>query len=569
MRFINSLVARFGWPIVLAALGMAITLASYQIAFRAFQTVEVEKSLAKFNLYQTTIENELTRLEHLPQLLASNPLVLEAVKAGERHETNVNLNGFAQNAKAEAIYIMDQSGLTYAASNADSELSFLGQNYGFRPYFQQALKGQVSNFFAIGATTRRPGYFLSAPIIINGQIRSVLAIKLDLTALNQILEATDEEILVTNADGIVVLSSNPELRYRTTQALTQSRLEEIAQERQFGAEPLDALDWQNNGGEEVQINGQMSSAFKTELNRNQWQLFVLKNETTARERALASAALVGAFIVSFATGFVFWRSQRVKRALNASQQDRRRLQREIGVRRKAEKGLEAAQKELRRTSKLAALGELSASVSHELGQPIAAMKNYIAAEEITSEAPSPILPQLSGIVSRMENITRQLKSLSPTTDDRVSGVNLDTVVDHALALLKYDLQKSNAELTRNSGGNVTVFGSAQRLEQVIINLIRNALKAMQSQPSPSIEINIKSNDDNAILTLADKGHGLQGQSFEDIIEPFYTTGPSGEGMGLGLAISNTIIQEHGGTLTGVDLPSGGALFTLTLPLEKT
>ena len=543
--------------IVLVALGaLAI---SNKFAFHTFQSIELEKSKTKLSLYKTIVENELSRLRHLPELVGQNININSVAGLNQR------LRSISISAQAEAIYALDESGYTVAASNFDQERTFLGQNYQFRPYFIDAMKGTDSTFFAIGATTSRPGYFLATPIMEQENPVGALVVKLDLTALNQALSATADKVVVTNKDGIVVLSSVPSYQYRSTQTISEARMHEIHEERQFGAEALDILEWEIDN-QSISLEGNHHLLVSQPLAEKNWQLHYLADASFARTRALTISLILGALMIGASTLFFFWRERRVRKALVTSQQDRRRLQREIEVRRKAEGKLETAQIALKRTSKLAALGQLSASVTHELGQPISVMKNHIAAEMLISTGQSKVMRSLSGIVDRMENITKQLKFFATPDADFVENLNLFEIAARAVELMRYDFIYAGVDVVLNQPTDkFRVSGNAQRLEQVIINILRNSVKAMQGMADKRINISEFHDMQFCTLSIRDNGHGLLGQSFEQIIEPFHTTGPSGEGMGLGLAISASIIEEHGGVMSAADIDQGGVLFEIRLP----
>ena len=185
------------WLIALIALVAAGLSGSYFTARSVFTSLEVAGAQTRLALYSGTIDNELSRLRHLPPILAESPAIKQVAAGGNPAPANTTLKDIAAQASAEAIYVLDPTGLTIAASNFDQPDGFLGKNYGFRSYFRNALQGQQSTQFAIGATTSRPGYFLAAPIYRNDTIAGVLAIKLDLTALNGVLSETGERIPFT------------------------------------------------------------------------------------------------------------------------------------------------------------------------------------------------------------------------------------------------------------------------------------------------------------------------------------------------------------------------------------
>jgi len=557
----------FKGPLLLSVVAVVILAALFYAATSVFRTLELSQATAKLSLYRTTIKNELQRLEHLPVIVADKVQVRNAVQLRPAKRLNQELLDLSRDARAEAIYVMDAQGLTIAASNFANTPTFLGKNYGFRQYFQEAMQGHRASLFAIGATTLRAGYFLSAPILSGGKPIGVVVVKIDLTRLTIILEQTNEMILVSNKDNIVVLSSRPEWRYRSLIALGDNRRKEISRERQFGEEELPLLDWKIPSKNAAILNGQRFLSLEAQLKNPLWTIRYLRDTRAIRERALLVVAVAAGMMALSALAFLTWRSGRLRHALSASQKDRKRLQREIEVRRQAERRLTRAQEELKRSSKLAALGQLAASVTHELGQPISAMKNYLAAEEIAGDMPqSGLGRQLSLIVARMENITKQLRFFASDRGEDMSPVVMQNVVRGALSMLKYDLKKAEIELVSTlPAQDILVLGNQQRLEQVVINVLRNAIMAVENAQEHKVIIDLSVvPGSQVILCVTDTGAGLDGQTIDQLSEPFHTTRSSGEGMGLGLAISASIIQEHGGHLTARDAKAGGAEFIIAL-----
>jgi two-component system C4-dicarboxylate transport sensor histidine kinase DctB len=352
--------------------------------------------------------------------------------------------------------------------------------------------------------------------------------------------------------------------------LSDARRADISEERQFGEEELRVLDWEMPSQNTAVLAGQKFLSLQAQLKTPLWTIRYLGDTRAIRERALLVVAVAAGMMALSALAFLAWRSGRLRFALAASQKDRKRLQREIEVRRQAERRLTRAQEELKRSSKLAALGQLAASVTHELGQPISAMKNYLIAEEIAGEgAQSGLTGQLSSIVARMENITKQLRFFASDRGEDMALVVLQNVVRGALSLLKHDFETGKIELVVTlPKAEIVVLGNQQRLEQVVINILRNAIMAVEGLQGCKVTITLSKASDQAILSVIDNGEGLGGQTIDQLSEPFHTTRSSGEGMGLGLAISASIIQEHGGRLTARDAKSGGAEFIITLNAYK-
>jgi len=245
-----------------------------------------------------------------------------------------------------------------------------------------------------------------------------------------------------------------------------------------------------------------------------------------------------------------------------------RLQNEINEREKAEKNLKVAEQSLAQNSKLAALGEMSAAVSHELNQPLAAMKTYLAAAKLLLQRSRPdealsSFQRIDDLIERMATITKQLKSHARKGSDELVEVDLKIVISDALNIMSSQLNILQVEYSQILPEQpVIVLGDQIRLEQVMINLLRNALDAMANTKTPKLEIILKITS-NAVISVKDNGQGID--DLESLFEPFYTTKKPGDGVGLGLAISSGIIKDLGGRLVGRNNKTPGAVFEIYLP----
>jgi len=261
---------------------------------------------------------------------------------------------------------------------------------------------------------------------------------------------------------------------------------------------------------------------------------------------------------------LFQRESEELRALNA------RLQREVAARVRMQKDLAVAEQTLAQSSKLASLGEMSASVSHELNQPLAAMKTYLAGARLllkrkrTEEALASF-QRIDDLIDRMGAIARTLKSFARKGGEAFAPIDLRTCVADALTMTEPLLRDSRVLLVRTvPPAPVMILGDSVRVEQVILNLVRNAVDATRNMNAPQIDI-ILSKGDTAKLTVRDNGEGIA--DIDSLFEPFYTTKPAGQGVGLGLAISSGIVKDHGGRLTAMNPGEGGAVFEVEFPLH--
>ena len=545
-------------------------------SYTYFKSQELEKAAARLTLYRSTVEAALEHFAHLPFLLSLDPVVIDTLSGGDPETLDKRLARIAQSAGIEAIYLMNTDGLTISASNAKSTGSFVGQNYGYRPYFQAALRGELGEFYGIGATTGVPGYFYAMAVRRPGAAYGVITIKLDLASLQDSWQLSGEQIMLSNADGVVLLASDPSWRYRVLDPLNADEQARLQATRQFADEPLSVLDWAPNPSTQTaHIGGEHYLHLRTDNLPNSWSLhFLVPNDVVMTRAWLAT----GAFVLLGGSLLLVWqirRAHQIGLALKRSETEEvqlreanARLAVEIEERRTAERRLQKTQSELERAGRLAALGQLASSVTHELGQPIAAMRNQLAASEM-SVGSTVLSTKMQGLVARMEDITRQLKFFSRKGRDQFELVDMERVVADAMELLAPNIQAADAHVSFQSRTKAPkLYGNRLRLEQIVTNLVRNALDAVQGAERREIGVTLDETADHIWLEISDTGHGLGDRTLDDLREPFATTRESGKGMGLGLTISAGIVADHGGVLSAEDRPDGGAVFRAEFPKQR-
>jgi two-component system C4-dicarboxylate transport sensor histidine kinase DctB len=307
-----------------------------------------------------------------------------------------------------------------------------------------------------------------------------------------------------------------------------------------------------------------------------WTMVLFTTYGGIRQRVNAVLALeIMGFSILFTLAFYQLSRQTLTRALFFQQEsdDLRqlnlRLQREISERQKVEKNLQVAEQTLAQSSKLAALGEMSAAVSHELNQPLAAMKTYLAGAKLLlqrkrmDEALSSF-QRIDDLIGRMSAITRQLKSYARKGGDDLVPVDVRAALNGALEIMEPQLKSRQVSLSTSVPSTpVMILGDQLRLEQVVVNLLRNALDATSMIDTPEIEL-LLIGGETATLTVRDNGEGIS--DLDDLFEPFFTTKKPGDGVGLGLAISSGIVSDLGGRLVARNSDQSGAVFEVTLPI---
>ena len=307
-----------------------------------------------------------------------------------------------------------------------------------------------------------------------------------------------------------------------------------------------------------------------------WRMASFTTYASVRERVNGVLALeIMGFAILLALTFyalnrrtalrmaLFQRESAELRSLNAA------LQREIAERKRVQETLAVAEQTLEQSSKLAALGEMSAAVSHELNQPLAAMKTYLAGARLLLRRNRPeealsSFGRIDDLIERMGGITRQLKSYARKGQEELSPVDMGDALASSLVMMEPQLRQRQVQITRIlPEQRLEVMGDRLRIEQVMVNLLRNAIDATKSERDPKVEI-ILSAGETATLTVRDNGPGIE--DLDSLFEPFYTTKQPGDGVGLGLAISSGIVTDLGGRLTARNGQAGGAVFEMQLPI---
>jgi PAS domain S-box-containing protein len=261
------------------------------------------------------------------------------------------------------------------------------------------------------------------------------------------------------------------------------------------------------------------------------------------------------------------RRKRLEQALREANES---LEQKVVARTQA---LQEAQAELVQAGKLAALGRMSASVVHELNQPMTAMRTYLAIAEKQLDNPDALvrnLRQQQQLLDRMALITGQLKTFAYRKPERIDPVSLQQVMEQVLQLFRGRFEELDLQLHFDPPPpDMKIAGDAARYEQVMINLIKNSCDAMSTQPGEHhLWISVQAIENGQmLLDVRDNGPGIEPEHRTQLFEPFFTTKEVGQGLGLGLAIVQSILRDLGGSIEPVD-QAEGACFRLSMPLYQ-
>jgi two-component system C4-dicarboxylate transport sensor histidine kinase DctB len=563
----------------------------------------------KLDLYAASLDSALGKYEYLPGVAALRHEVVALLRnpgPDLEHAVNLYLAKVNADAHSAVLYVLDTRGHTLASSNWNEEASFVGMDLGYRPYVRDALDHGAGRFYGIGTTSGKPGFYYSQSIRDQGEVIGVAVVKVSLDHVEKAWSQGGDVALVVDASGVVFLASDPDWKFKTYEPLLPAAAAAIESSRQYAGVQLASL---KIAVQFPSIDGaRIIAAGPDQSPRRYLELVHATPEPTWRLMLLMDYAPVGALIrnsVAFATVavafvvllllFLYQRRRAIHAGLAAKealqeaygQLERKvaertadlvatntQLNREIAERQHAELVLREAQDALIHAGKMAVLGQMSAGITHELNQPLAALRTLSDNARIllTKERTDDVrknLTLISQLTERMGKITGQLKAFARKSPLQLCRVSLRRALGNVQALLEQRLRDEQIVFTQDvPADDVEVWADANRLEQVLVNLVVNALDSMKAVSMRHLEIVVRECDDRVSIAVRDTGPGIAPELLPRLFEPFVTTKEPGAGLGLGLAISSGIVGDFGGTLAAANRMEGGAEFTVELALAR-
>ncbi|RCK48847.1 C4-dicarboxylate ABC transporter [Thalassospira profundimaris] len=540
---------------------------------------------ARLALYDSSLRAAIDRYRYLPYVVARHHQVIQAISDPQTAQiANLYLERVNNRSGAAALYVLDRTGVTVASSNWNTPDSFVGEDYSFRPYYSLALAGNEGFFFGIGVTTGRAGVFISNPIFQNGEIIGVVVVKLELDEVEMNWQEGGETVFVADADGVITLTSRGDWKYRTLSPLSDTDRTRINLNRQYPGRELTSLNVGQQlakGSGIVTISSHRYLFDSKPIRGSDWRIFYLTSmdQVTDRQAAVMLIAIIGGGMIVLLILFLRERelklaSQREARELERIQALNTRLEEEIAERRKTEDELRGTQNELVQAGKLAALGQMSAAIAHEINQPITAIRTFCASAKLMldrgkTDQLDQNISQISSLTERMGAITGQLKTFSRKSTGVLEPVDLKVALGNALQLLRPQLESENCSLERNEPDYPLIIrADLVRIEQICVNIIRNALDAMEDSGVKRIRIDLATDADDVTMHITDTGPGMNDETLALLFDPFFTTKDPGQGVGLGLSVTYGIVRDFGGTIKAYNTTMGGACFEVRLPLLR-
>jgi two-component system C4-dicarboxylate transport sensor histidine kinase DctB len=603
-----------GWVTAVAIL-IGVVWTTYGVAERIGIRSLREATSHRLDIYSTSLQAEMKRFEYLPSVLPLNERLIHLLERPGDSATQDYVNRYLEatnsRAGAAAIYLIDRQGLTLAASNWNQAASFVNMNFAYRPYFKDGIRGLPGRFYGVGTVSREAGYYFAQAVMKDGVVLGVATVKVNLEKLDDAWDHDGEKILVADGNGVIFLSSEPTWKFRTLTTLSSETLGHLATTRQYteaghltplglkeerrledgtsivkvDAEP--ARRQSSGAGNDYMVHG-------SQVPGTDWRLIVMSELSPARAAARTSAAvaaLICMLLVVLALNFqqrrrIVVQTRAAREALERANNELERkveertvalsdtnakLEGEIAERKRAEETLRATLKDLVHTARMAVLGQMSAGITHELNQPLTALRTLSSATIAFLERgdmPKAVenLHVIAKLADHMGKITAQLKKSARKSAPDLRPVQVASVITDALFLLSQSARSLNVPIEpRVNPPDLQALCDANRLEQVLLNLLSNAIDATSNVPNPRILIEVTGDGEWVDLALHDSGSGVPEHVAAHLFEPFYSTKEQGQGLGLGLAISADIVKDLGGSLqASTSSVLGGALFTVRL-----
>ncbi|WP_315718986.1 MULTISPECIES: ATP-binding protein [unclassified Bradyrhizobium] len=579
---------RAGWLVrgclAVALVGAAAWL-GYAIAFSHGLDQRHAAAQQRLAVEAAQLDGYLSRFEYLPSLLETSADVYRLLGTPDdralQQSVSLYLKSINLLAGADNLYVLTVAGDAIAAADFDQPGTPVGINLSYRPYMRQALATGRGAFFGIGITSARAGYYLSYAVKREGRTIGVAVVKVNLDAFEREWRNRGSDMVLVDARGVTILASRDEWRLRPLTPLSVDALEEIATSKPYGSSNLAPLGWtfmdrtDRGGGQVATEGGAVYSVDERPLSGRQWQLLLLDDEAPIRRTAFIIGTLSGlaSIVALLAFGLLAQRRREIRQRL-ASQAALQAANDRLEIRvqeRTAE--LRATQDELVHAGKLAVLGQMSAGMVHEINQPLAALQTasdnavQFVDRGMIAEARGNLV-RIGELVRRLARLTGQLRVFAYKSNAPLDAVSVEQALAETLKILGARVKDGGVEVTIDLAPGLLVRVDQIRLEQLLCNILANALDAVEGAAQKSIAIRAVHEDGHCRMAIGNSGPPIAADVLKRMFEPFVTTKPAGKGLGLGLVIANHIARSFGGELRARNLEPSGAEFVLLLPLAE-
>ncbi|RBP77451.1 two-component system C4-dicarboxylate transport sensor histidine kinase DctB [Shewanella putrefaciens] len=554
--------------------------------------IEIQKQSEKqLKELVSFLDGALSRYESIPHVLSTNPMLANVLNDQQNpdkvQELNLYLEEIQHVTEASDIYLIDALGIAIAASNWQQSFSFIGKDYSFRPYYTDAISGNLGRYYAVGTSSDKRGFYFSYPIYQQGGkgILGAIIVKVNIADIEQqstsIAIAGQYQFLISDPEDIVFISSIDEWRLKSLTPLTQAKQYALNASKRYAERPIGELLMKppyESGSQAMIYQLQTGTDHEQYMDIHQsmakagWRVHILA-PIKPLLTSLPALMLLSASIYLLLALSILFNAER-RRNLHRMQLAQSLLEQRVEERtqdlQQANNQLKDTQDELIQAAKLTVIGSLSASINHELNQPLAALRSYAQNTQtfLARDMQDKALDNIKIIIEltdRLADIVGQFKSFTRKSQGADSATDIGRCIKQALTIVQPAIDKQGVELdVLLPNGNYQVWGDKVRLQQVFVNIMSNAIVAMQQSVKRQLVIRVTS-EDKFCISIQDSGPGVRESQMEKIFEPYFTTNER-HGLGLGLSISQRIIESMQGQINVANAEEGGAIFQIILPI---
>lgn len=539
-------------------------------AERSARKLISENASETLKIQSDAILTQFEKYRYLPALVAERSIVSNYFKDGQSVEARTALSALlirmAALSGALDITLADHNGKVLLGANSivttqmikDTELVFAPR---------QSRLGRLS----ITSFSKNNAYAFSSNVFVDDVYKGFIVVTASLNATEEAWALSVKPIFAADAQGNLVAGNS------------------LARSAIFGKLPLTAEQIKSS---DFIINSKHGThrLYSKSIPILDWTLFVMEPESAveAQKNSAGIISILGSALGSLLLfGFMSRTQLRIKRErvdkANAIRLERKirdrtkdlvdinsRLEAEVHDRRQAQAALMVAQQDLIQAEKLAAIGQISATLAHEYNQPLSAVRSYSenALRYLEREQPKSVhenLDRISSLVERMATLSKSLLAFARKPDENVGTVDLRDALKDAMLLVKHQAKEFQVNIeTSKTNKKLMVMADQLRLSQVIVNLLSNAIDACRDKEVRNIHISWIDEGDFYKVEFLDSGTGIKKENLSKIFEPFFTSKKVGSGLGLGLSIAYNCVRDFGGSLEVKNKVGAGALFTLKL-----
>ncbi len=570
------------------------------VVWFAIQQVEstIGNSLSsELQKLQQRLQYTLQNYKSAPQLLQKSEVILDALRYVTNEyilAANQQLEEINTYLNADVSYLMTYDGLTIASSNYLSDDSFIGENFSFRPYFKQAINGTNSSYFALGAKSGKRGYYFASPVMDGQEIIGVIVIKVSLSFIDELWRTPGMDFIISDSDGVIFFSSRENWLYKTMYQLTENKKREVRKSLRYGNAHLQSISRYDSANQfdfqkvQLTLENREYSWLVESTDMLEWglQIYSLKTLWSDWIKLIAYVFIYTLISLLFILVLLYIRKRkelqihlkemnsklefRVNELTADLQSSNNELINLVKHYKQTQNELQETQNQLIQATKLAVLGEFSAGLHHELAQPLQALHSYTSncVKMINMGKTGDLqnnLNEITSICNTMTNIIKKFKVFARQSKAEPKPTSLNDITSATWLIIKPKIEERGIAF-KNTTNDETVYCEPVLVEQVLVNLINNAIQALKGTAKPVICISGRLNNNSLFLTVSDNGPEVDAETIAHMFDPFYTTKKSG--LGLGLTISRSIIESQNGKLDVEQVDGGGLAFIIKLNLYE-